>query len=94
MRIYILASQRGGTLYVGVSNSLSRRVFEHRDGQGFEFARQYGVHRFVYAEQYDDPREAIAREKRLKQWRRSWKIALIERSNLDWNDLYPTTHLD
>ena len=94
MWLYILASQKNGTLYVGVTNSLSKRVGEHRDGQGSEFARRYRVMRLVYAESFVDPNEAIAQEKRVKHWWRSWKIALIERSNPDWNDLYPTVHLD
>lgn len=94
MWLYILASQKNGTLYVGVTNSLSRRVEQHRDGQGSEFASRYGALRLVYAEHFADPAEAIAHEKRIKHWRRSWKIALIERANPDWNDLYPTTHLD
>jgi putative endonuclease len=75
-------------------NSLSRRVAEHREGRGSEFARRYCVMRLVYAEAFTDPREAIAQEKRVKRWHRQWKIDLIERSNPDWNDLYPTVHLD
>ncbi|MGO4406491.1 GIY-YIG nuclease family protein [Bosea sp. RAF48] len=94
MWFYILASQKNGTLYVGVTNQLSRRVEEHRGGRGSEFARRYGVTRLVYAEHYDDPAEAIAQEKRVKHWQRNWKVALIERANPDWNDLYPITHLD
>ncbi|MBR3194313.1 GIY-YIG nuclease family protein [Bosea sp. (in: a-proteobacteria)] len=94
MWLYILASQKNGTLYVGVTNSLSKRVEEHRDGRGSEFARRYRVMRRVYAEAFADPHDAIAQEKRIKHWRRSWKIDLIERANPDWNDLYPTTHLD
>ena len=94
MWVYLLASKKHGTLYVGVTNALSRRVGEHRDGQGSEFASRYGALRLVYAEHFDRPDEAIAHEKRIKHWRRSWKIALIERANPDWNDLYPTTHFD
>jgi putative endonuclease len=94
MWLYVLASQKNGTLYVGVTNSLSRRISEHRDGRGSEFAARYGALRLVYAEQFDDPDAAIAQEKRIKHWRRSWKIDLIERANPDWNDLYSTTHLD
>lgn len=94
MWFYILASQKNGTLYVGVTNHLSRRVQEHRDGRGSQFAGRYGVTRLVYAEHYNDPAEAIAQEKRVKHWSRDWKIALIERANPDWNDLYPTTHFD
>uniref|UniRef100_A0A9E7ZM49 GIY-YIG nuclease family protein n=1 Tax=Bosea sp. NBC_00436 TaxID=2969620 RepID=A0A9E7ZM49_9HYPH len=94
MWFYILASQKNGTLYVGVTNHLSRRVAEHRGGRGSRFTGRYGVTRLVYAEHYDDPAEAIAQEKRVKHWSRSWKIALIERANPDWNDLYPTMHFD
>lgn len=94
MWLYILASQKNGTLYVGVTNSLAERVAEHREGSGSEFARRYRVMRLVYAEHFDDPSEAIAQEKRVKHWRRSWKIELVERANPDWNDLYPTVHLD
>ncbi len=94
MWLYILASQKNGTLYVGVTNSLAKRVAEHRDGSGSEFARRYRVMRLVYAEHFDDPAEAIAQEKRVKHWRRTWKIELIERANPHWNDLYPTVHLD
>ncbi|CAD5258279.1 Excinuclease ABC subunit C [Bosea sp. 62] len=94
MWLYILASQKNGTLYVGVTNSLSKRIEEHRDGRGSEFAQRYHVTRLVYAESYADPNDAIAQEKRIKHWRRSWKIDLIERANPDWNDLYPTAHLD
>lgn len=94
MWLYILASQKNGTLYVDVTNSLSKRVEEHRDGRGSEFARRYRVMRLVYAESFADPNDAIAHEKRVKHWRRSWKIALIEGANPDWNDLSPTVHLD
>ena len=94
MWVYLLASKKHGTLYVGVTNALSRRVGQHRDGHGSEFASRYGALRLVYAEHFDSPDEAIAHEKRIKHWRRDWKIALIERANPDWNDLYPTTHFD
>lgn len=94
MWVYILASQKNGTLYVGVTNHLSRRVAEHREDRGSAFARDYNVKRLVHAERYDDPAEAIAQEKRVKHWRRAWKIALIERANPEWNDLYGSTHLD
>ena len=85
--VYILASQRHGTLYIGVTNSLRTRLEQHRRGDGSEFAAQYGVHRLVYVESYERPDEAIAREKQLKRWKRDWKIRLIEEDNLDWNDL-------
>ncbi|MDP3254706.1 MAG: GIY-YIG nuclease family protein [Bosea sp. (in: a-proteobacteria)] len=94
MWVYLLASKKGGTLYVGGTNSLSRRVSEHRDGEGSEFAHKHRVFRLVYAEHHDDPDAAIAQEKRIKHWRRAWKIELIESSNPRWNDLYPMAHLD
>lgn len=94
MWVYLLASKKGGTLYVGVTNSLSRRILEHREGRGSEFASRHGVLRLVYAERLGDAREAIAHEKPIKHWHRAWKIALIERANPDWHDPYPTTHLD
>ncbi len=86
--VYILASGRNGTLYVGVTNDLARRVQEHREGAVPGFTRTYGVTRLVHAEAYEDIRTAIEREKRLKRWRRAWKLALIEDGNSDWRDLY------
>jgi putative endonuclease len=85
--VYILASRRHGTLYIGVTNSLQKRLAQHRNGDGSSFVRAYGVHRLVYVESYDHPDEAIAREKQLKRWKRDWKIELIERENLEWRDL-------
>ncbi len=86
--VYILASERNGTLYVGVTNDLARRVQEHRKGVVPGFTRTYGVTRLVHAEPHDDIRIAIEREKRLKKWRRAWKLALIEEGNPGWRDLY------
>lgn len=86
--VYILASKRNGTLYVGVTNDLSRRTMEHREGMGAVFVRRYGVKKLVYAEPHDDIRDAIAQEKRIKKWRRAWKLDLIERMNPEWRDLY------
>jgi putative endonuclease len=86
--VYILASRKHGTLYIGVTNELLRRTYEHREGLVEGFTRRYGVKRLVYYETYQDIREAIQREKALKEWRRDWKIALIERDNPDWCDLY------
>ena len=86
--IYILASQIGGTLYIGITNDLVARVYAHREGTVEGFTKSHGVHMLVHFEQYPDPRTAIAREKRLKKWKRSWKIALIEESNPDWCDLF------
>jgi putative endonuclease len=87
--VYILASQIGGTLYIGVTNDLVRRIYEHRIDVVPGFTRRYGVHRLVYYEQFGDIEFAIRREKRLKKWNRAWKIRLIEESNPDWLDLYP-----
>ncbi|RDJ27632.1 GIY-YIG nuclease family protein [Bosea caraganae] len=94
MGVYIMASGWNGTLYTGVTNSLSRRVGEHREGRGSEFVEKYGVIHLVYAEAFDRPDEAIAQEKRIKRWRRERKIALIEKGNPTWRDLYDTIHLD
>jgi putative endonuclease len=85
--IYILASRPGGALYIGVTNDLARRVFEHRTGFGSEHAERYRIWRLVYIETYDSIRDAIAREKQLKKWRRQWKIDLIEETNPGWDDL-------
>ncbi|KZM47689.1 GIY-YIG nuclease family protein [Labrenzia sp. OB1] len=85
--VYILASRKHGTLYVGVTNDLARRTEQHRSGTATGFTRQHAVHRLVYAEEFDLIDEAIAVEKRLKKWRRSWKIQLIEKANPDWHDL-------
>lgn len=86
--VYILASQRNGTLYIGVTSDLARRVFEHRIGKGSPFTRKYGVTRLVWFESHDWYDGARLREKKLKAWRRAWKIALIEQRNPEWLDLY------
>ena len=86
--VYILANKRNGTLYIGVTNDLSRRVWEHKSGEGASFTRKHGVTKLVHAEPFEDINFAIATEKRLKKWRRSWKLALIERDNPEWRDLY------
>nr|WP_245287574.1 GIY-YIG nuclease family protein [Bradyrhizobium elkanii] len=85
--VYILASRRHGTLYIGVCNNLGNRLTQHRAGRGSEFVKKYDVTRLVYMETYASPHEAITREKQLKTWRRDWKIRLIEENNLDWADL-------
>jgi len=85
--VYILASRRHGTLYIGVTRSLRKRMEEHRGGEGSSFVKAYGVYRLVYVEAYQRADEAIAREKQLKRWKRDWKIELIERENLEWRDL-------
>ena len=84
----ILASAPYGTLYVGVTADLSRRMYEHREGAGSVFTSHYGVHRLVHIEWFEDIQNAIRREKRLKKWNRRWKIELIERANPGWDDLY------
>ncbi|HYK81362.1 MAG TPA: GIY-YIG nuclease family protein [Micropepsaceae bacterium] len=85
--VYILASDRNGTLYVGVTNDLARRVYEHRNDLIEGFTKRYGVHRLVWFEVHGDINEAILREKRIKKWNRSWKLRLIEEMNPDWIDL-------
>jgi putative endonuclease len=85
--VYILASRRHGTLYIGICNDLANRLTRQRSGRGSHFVKKYGVTRLVYMETYATPQEAIAREKQLKVWRRDWKIRLIEENNLDWADL-------
>ena len=86
--VYILASKRNGTLYVGLTNDLARRVWQHRTGVGAVFTRKYGVTRLVYAQPYADVSVALAEERTLKRWRRAWKLALIEQDNPQWRDLY------
>ncbi len=86
--VYLLASRRNGTLYVGVTGDLVRRVHQHRTGALGGFTARYGVTRLVWYEAHDDIAAAIRREKCLKRWRRSWKLALVERTNPDWRDLW------
>ena len=85
--VYIMASRRNGTLYVGVTNNLAIRAHQHMTGSGSAFTRKYGVTRLVWYELYADIRDAIAREKRLKKWERRWKLELIEGFNPEWADL-------
>jgi putative endonuclease len=94
MWVYIMASQKNGTLYIGVTNSLSRRVTEHREGRGSASDEAIDVQRLVYAEAFQRADEAIDQETRIKGWRRASKIALIEKGNPNWDDLYGTVHLD
>ena len=84
--VYILASQKRGTLYIGVTNDIARRLSEHRAGAG-GFTSRYGVFRLVHTEEYPSALEAIRREKMLKKWQRKWKIDLIEATNPTWSDL-------
>jgi putative endonuclease len=85
--VYILASGRDGTLYIGVTRNLQVRLELQRAGRGSRFVQQYKVYRLVYVEAFTTALEAIAREKQLKNWQRDWKIRLIEENNLDWSDL-------
>lgn len=86
--VYLLASGRNGTLYVGVTIDLIRRVWEHKNDVVDGFTKTYGVHRLVWFEMADGPEVAIVREKQIKKWNRKWKLQLIEASNPDWKDLY------
>ena len=88
--VYILASKRNGTLYIGVTANLNERVWNHKQKAVPGFTRQYDVDKLVYYARFERIEDAIAEEKRLKNWKRAWKIALIERDNPDWNDLYET----
>lgn len=85
--VYILASHPFGTLYIGVTNDIARRVAEHRSRAVPSFTRRYAVHRLVHVERFTDPESAIRREKRLKRWPRDWKLELIKRGNPGWRDL-------
>ena len=87
--VYIMASRKHGTLYVGVTSKLVARVSQHREGMMDGFTNQHGVRRLVWVEWHDSIESAIHREKRLKKYKREWKINLIERDNPDWDDLFP-----
>ena len=86
--VYILASQRKGTLYVGVTSDLVKRIWEHKNELVEGFAKKYQVHRLVYFEQHQTMENAITREKQLKKWNRAWKIELIEKNNPHWRDIW------
>ena len=86
--VYILAGTRNGTLYVGVTSDLIKRVWQHKNDMADGFSKQYGVHTLVWYESHDTMESAIAREKAIKKWRREWKLELIERHNPGWRDLY------
>ena len=88
--VYILASQRNGTLYIGVTSHLVQRIWQHKNDAVEGFTEKYDVHRLVYFELLDDMLNAITREKQLKKWNRVWKLALIEKQNPTWQDLWPT----
>ena len=86
--VYILASQRNGTLYIGVTSDLVQRIWQHKNDVVEGFTKKYGVHLLVYYELHEDMENAIIREKRLKKWNREWKLRLIEEKNPNWHDLY------
>jgi putative endonuclease len=88
--VYMLASGRNGTLYTGVTSDLIRRVWEHKHDVVDGFTKTYGVHRLVWYELHETMNAAIGREKAIKNWKRTWKIELIEQSNDEWRDLYAT----
>jgi len=83
-----MADRYRGTMYVGVTSDLSARIFQHREGDGSDFCKRYGLNQLVWAERGDSIEDCIAHEKRIKRWRREWKFALIERANPDWADLF------
>lgn len=85
--VYILASQKNGTRYTGVTSDLAARIGQHKCGAGSKFTARYGVKRLVWYEKHLDVRDAIEREKRIKRWRRAWKVALIEKDNREWAEL-------
>ena len=86
--IYILSNKKNGTLYIGVTSNLVKRIYEHKQKLVNGFSKQYGLDKLVYYEITDDIKIAIKREKQLKKWNRAWKIELIEKENPEWNDLY------
>jgi len=86
--VYIVTNKPGGVLYIGVTSDLPARVAQHRAGAGSDFCRRYKLKRLVLAEPFPTIEEAIAREKAMKEWRRAWKIELIEKSNPEWKDLW------
>jgi putative endonuclease len=86
--VYILASKRNGTLYIGVTNDLQKRVWEHKSDLVVGFAKRYGIHQLVYYELHGDMMAAITREKQMKKWNRAWKLELIEKHNPGWSDLW------
>lgn len=86
--VYILASKNNNVLYIGVTNNLKRRAYEHRLGLIEGFTKKYHVHKLIYFEQTNDIKSAIEREKRMKAWKRDWKVELIEKENKNWEDLY------
>jgi len=86
--VYIMADRYRGTLYIGVTSHLAARIYQHRCGEGSDFCARYGLNRLVWAERSDDITACIEHEKRLKRWRRQWKLDLVESANPDWRDLF------
>jgi putative endonuclease len=86
--VYMLASQTRGTIYTGFTNHIGRRTFEHREGETAGFTKDHRVKRLVHIETFEDVRDAITREKRIKKWNRAWTIELIEQNNPEWRDLW------
>ncbi len=86
--MYILANRRDGILYIGTTNDIIRRIYQHKNNEVSGFTKRYKIHQLVYYEECSDIREVILREKRMKKWKRQWKIELIEKSNPEWRDLY------
>ena len=86
--VYIMASQRNGTLYIGVTSDLPGRVWQHKEGTADGFMKKYGCKLLVWFEEFGDIEFAIKREKQMKEWKRAWKLRVIEVANPDWNDLY------
>ena len=86
--VYILASRKNGTLYIGVTNDIARRMEEHRSGMGSRFVEKYRITRLVHVETHEEIERAIQREKTLKEWPRAWKVRLIETGNPEWTDIY------
>jgi len=87
--VYIMASSRNGTLYIGVTSDLPKRAWEHRNGVVPGFTRKYGCKLLVWYQAYDDIQQARLRERQMKKWKRIWKLSEIEQTNPDWQDLYP-----
>jgi len=86
--VYILSSKKNGTLYIGVTSDLVKRIWQHKNNEEEGFTKRYGVHELVWYEPHESMESAIEREKALKKWNRGWKLKLIESTNPDWKDLY------
>ena len=86
--VYMLASKRNGTLYIGMTSDLMKRMWQHKEGMADGFTKQYSVHNLVWYEQHETSESAIKRERSMKEWQRAWKVQLIEESNPEWHDLY------